>query len=83
MVGGDGGVRADDFLGLAGNGSSEGDVLADGQAEDIGGTRQGKAVDGDVVRDLSLFLEDEVLELGRVQDLARLCRGGNTRMISI
>lgn len=66
MVGGDGGVRADDFLGLAGNGGGEGDVLTDGQTEDIGGTGQREAVDGDVVRDLGLLLEDEFLELGRV-----------------
>lgn len=82
IVGGDGGVRADDFLGLAGNGGSQGDVLTDWQTQDIGGTGQGKAVDGNVVRDLGLLLEDELLELGRVQDLARLCIGGNTRMIS-
>lgn len=82
MVGGDGGVRADDFLGLTGNGGSQGDVLADGQTEDISRTGQGEAVDGDVVGDLGLLLEDEFLELGRVQDLARLCSGRNTTVIS-
>jgi hypothetical protein len=56
IVGGNGGVGADDLLGLAFNGSGERDVLADGQAEDIGGTGQGEAVDGDVVGDVILLL---------------------------
>lgn len=72
IVRGDRGVGADDLLGLAGNGGSERDVLADGQTEDIGGTGQGESVDADIMRDLVLLLEDEVLELGGVQDLARL-----------
>lgn len=75
VVRGDGGVGADNLLGLAGDGGGERDVLADGQAQDVGGAGQGKAVDGDIVRDLVLLLEDEFLELGRVQDLARLCGG--------
>jgi hypothetical protein len=56
IVGGDGSVGADDLLGLAVNGSGERDVLADGQAEDIGGTGQSEAVDGDVVGDVVLLL---------------------------
>jgi hypothetical protein len=36
FIGGDGRVRADDFLGLAGDGSGEGDVLADWKAENVG-----------------------------------------------
>lgn len=80
IVGGDGGVRANNFL--AANGSSQRDVLTDGQTEDISRTGQSEAVDGDVVRDLGLLLEDKVLELVRDQDLARLCNGRNTRMIS-
>jgi hypothetical protein len=56
IVGGNGGVGADDLLGLAFNGSGERDVLADGQAEDIGGTGQSEAVDGDVVGDVVLLL---------------------------
>jgi hypothetical protein len=83
IVGRNGSVRADNLLGLAGDGSRQGDVLTDGQAEDISRTGQGEAVDGDVVGDLRDLLEDEFLELSRVQDLARLCRGGNTRMISL
>lgn len=70
IVGGDGGVRAHNLLGLAFNGSGERDVLTDGQTQDVGGARQGKAIDSDVVRDLILLLQDKVLELGRVQDLS-------------
>lgn len=73
VVGGDGGVGTDDLLGLTGNSGGEGDVLADRETQDIGGTGQGKAVDGDIVRDVVDLLELEVLEFGRVQDLARLC----------
>lgn len=73
IVGGDRGVRANNLLGLTGDSSSERDVLANGEAEDIGGTGEGETVDGDIVGDLVLLLEDEVLELSRVQDLARLC----------
>ena len=35
FVGGDGGVRANDFLGLAFNGSSNGNVLADGESQNV------------------------------------------------
>lgn len=73
IVGGDRGVRANNLLGLAGDRSGERDVLTDGEAEDISGTGEGETVDGDIVRDLVLLLEDEVLELSGVQDLARLC----------
>lgn len=46
VVGGDGGVGADDLFGLAvdGEGGTEGDVLADWEAEDVGGFGEGKAV---------------------------------------
>lgn len=73
IVGGDGGVRANNLLRLTGDSSGERDVLTDGEAEDIGGTGEGETVDGDIVGDLVLLLEDEVLELSGVQDLARLC----------
>jgi hypothetical protein len=69
VVGRDGGVGADNLLGLAGDGCSERDVLADGETKNIGGTRQGKTVDGDIVGDLVLLLENKVLELGGIQDL--------------
>ena len=42
FVGGDGRVRADDFF--AADGGGEGDVLADGEAEDIGRAGEGKTV---------------------------------------
>jgi hypothetical protein len=58
---------------LTGDSSSERDVLADGKAEDIGRAGKSKTVDGDIVRDFLLLLEDEVLELRGVQNLARLC----------
>lgn len=73
IVGGDRSVRANNLLGLTGDSSGERDVLTDGKAEDIGGTGEGETVDGDIVGDLVLLLEDEVLELSRVQHLARLC----------
>jgi hypothetical protein len=46
VVRGDGSVRANDLLGLAvdGEGGAEGDVLADGEAEDVGGFGEGEAV---------------------------------------
>lgn len=47
-------------------------MLTDGQTEDVGGVGQSKAIDGDIVRDLGLLLQSEMLEIGRVQDLARL-----------
>lgn len=68
-----GSVGTDNLLGLTGDGGGERDVLTDGEAEDIGGTGESKTVDGNIVGDLVLLLEDEVLELGRVQDFARLC----------
>jgi hypothetical protein len=73
IVGGDGGVRADNLLGLTLDGSSERDVLADGETEDISRAGESETVDSDIVGDLVLLLEDEVLELGGIQDLARLC----------
>lgn len=63
LVGGDGGVGAHDFFGLAFDGGGQGDVLADGETQDIGGTGKGETVDSDVVGDFVLFLKDEVLEL--------------------
>jgi len=72
VVGGDGGVRPDHLLGLTGDGGGEGDVLADGQTQDIGRPGQSETVDADIVGDLVLLLENEVLEFGGVQDLARL-----------
>jgi hypothetical protein len=66
VVGGNGSVRADNLLGLAVNGSGKRDVLTDREAEDIGGTGEGETVDGDIVRDLVLLLEDEVLELSGI-----------------
>lgn len=83
IVRGDGSVRADNLLGLAGDGGGKRDVLADGEAQDVGGARQGEAVDGDIVGDLVLLLEDEFLELGRVQDLARLCDGLREGLIRV
>lgn len=44
LIGGDGRVGADDFFGLAGDGGGEGNVLADGEAEDIGGIGELEAV---------------------------------------
>ena len=76
VVGGDGGIGADHLLGLTGNGGGERDVLADGKTQDVGGAGQGETVDTNIVGDLVLLLEDEVLELGGVQDLARLCGWG-------
>lgn len=73
LVGGDGGVGAQDFLGLALDDGGEGDVLADGQTQDIGGTGEREAVDGDIVGDLVLFLEDEILEFVGVEDFPGLC----------
>jgi hypothetical protein len=36
FVRGDGSVRANDFFGLTGDGGTEGNVLTDGEAEDVG-----------------------------------------------
>lgn len=72
MVRGNGGVRADDLLGLTGDAGGERDMLTDGQTQDVGGVGQSKAVDGDIVGDLGLLLQSEMLEFGGVQDLARL-----------
>jgi len=44
FIRGYGRVRADNFLGLAGNGGGQGNVLADREAEDIGRTRKFEAV---------------------------------------
>lgn len=70
IVGGDRGIRADDGLGVAGDLSLQGNVLADGKTEDVSGARQGKAVDGDIVRDISLLREGKILEIGGVEDFA-------------
>jgi hypothetical protein len=66
VVGRDGGVGADNLLGLAGDGRGEGDVLANGETKDIGGTGQGETIDGDIVGDLVLLLENKVLELSGI-----------------
>lgn len=73
LVGRDGGVGAHDFLGLAVDGGGEGDVLADGETQNIGGTGEGETVDGDIVGDVVLFLEDKVLELVGDEDLSGFC----------
>lgn len=52
----DGSVRAHNFLGLAGDVCGEGDMLADRQTQDVGGTRQSETVDGYIVRNLCLLL---------------------------
>lgn len=83
IVGGDRGVGADNLLGLALNGGGEGDVLTDGETEDISGTGQRKAVDGDIVGDVVDLLQLEVLELGRDQDLARLYSGWKWGLVSL
>lgn len=70
FVRGDGSVGADDFLGLAGDSSSERNVLANGEAEDVGGAGQFEAVDGSVVRENLFVLEFKLLELGGLKHLA-------------
>jgi len=50
---------------------AEGDVLADGQAQDAVRGRELEAVDGGVVGDFSLFGEREFLEFIRVEDFLR------------
>lgn len=47
-------------------------MLADGEAEDIGGLGQGETVDCGIVGDDCLFLENEVLELHWFEDFAGL-----------
>lgn len=71
IVRGDRGVRAHNLLGVSGDRSSERDVLADGQSQDVRGTRKGEAVDSDIVRDEGLLLERELLELIGGEHLAR------------
>jgi hypothetical protein len=86
FIGGDGRVRADDFLRLSGDGSGERNVLADREAEDVGFawklepvTRRSArwpfegwgCIHGGVVRENSLLLELKLLEIGRLQYLAR------------
>jgi len=68
IVGGDRGIGADHGLGVARDLSLQGNVLADGETEDVSGTRKGKAVDGDIVRDVGLLREGKVLEIGGVED---------------
>lgn len=77
FIAGDGGVGSNDFLALdfAGLGirdiefGSEGNVLANGQAEDAVFGGQLKAIDGRVVGDLGLLGDGEFLEVDRIQDL--------------
>lgn len=80
-VGGNWGVRSDDLfvcddlcLGVLDvEVGGEGDVLANGQAEDVVRGGQGEAVDGGVVGEDGLLGERELLEDGRVKDLLLLC----------
>lgn len=58
---------------LDGQGGSQRDVLANGQAEDRGGARETEAVDGSVVREDNLFGQGELLESGGIKDLLDLC----------
>jgi hypothetical protein len=79
-IGGDGGVGTDDLFVGDGLGlgvldievGGDGDVLANGQAEDAVRGGQGEAVDGGVVGEDGLFGEREFLEDGRVKDLLLL-----------
>jgi len=88
LIGGDGRVRANDFLGLACDSSGERNVLADGEAEDVGLARELEPVTsrlapwsfggwgrihGGVVREYSLLFKFKLLEIGRLQHLARSC----------
>jgi hypothetical protein len=63
FVRGDGSVGSDDFLGLAGDGSGKGNVLADREAENVGGVGELEAVDGRIVRENRLLFQLELLEL--------------------
>jgi len=80
-IGGDGGVGTDDLFVGHGLGlgvldvevGGDGDVLANGQAEDAVRGGQGEAVDGGVVGEDGLFGERELLEDGWVKDLLLLC----------
>jgi len=83
-IGGDRSVGAHDFLVGDGLGlgvldievGGDGNVLADGQAEDAVGSGQGEAVDGGVVREDGLLGKRELFEDGGVKDLLLLCEGG-------
>jgi len=55
VVGGNGRVGAHDFFAIDGRG--ERNVLADGQAEDVDGSREGETVDGCVVGEDGLLLK--------------------------
>lgn len=80
-IGGDGSVGADDLLVGDNLGlgvldikvGGEGNVLANGQAEDAVGRGQGEAVDGGVVGEDGLFGKREFLEDSRVKDLLLFC----------
>lgn len=72
FVGGDRGVGAQNFLGLAFNDSCEGDVLTDGQTQDISGTGQSETIDADVVGDFGFLLENEILEFVGTEDFSGL-----------
>jgi len=78
VVAGNWGVGADDLLGgvVVGGireGGGEGDVLADGEAEDGGRRGEGEAVDGCVVGEDGLFFKGEGLEGGGVEDFFGFC----------
>jgi hypothetical protein len=75
VITGDGGIRADDLLGSAiglGKRSANGDVLADGKAEDRVAGGQLESVNGDIVGDDGLLLELEFLERVGLQHRLRL-----------
>lgn len=72
IVGGDWGIGAHDLLGGTLGSSGERDMLADGEAEDIGGLGQGETVDCSIVGNDCLLLENEVLELHWLEDFAGL-----------
>ena len=79
-VGADGRVGADDFFSFFDISrfwvcdvevGRQGDVLAYGQAEDVGGGGQGEAVDGGVVGGAGDLADGEVAEDGRVEGFLR------------
>lgn len=72
LVGRDGRVGADDFLGLTWESGRDRDVLADGKAEDVGWAREGEAVAASnwwlASNDL-LFLRPEDRILGPIEGM--------------
>ena len=68
FVGGDGRVAADNLFAVDYGGERH--VLADGEADDVGGVGQAEAVDGDVVGGRGLLRQGEVLVDIGFEDLA-------------